>query len=182
MKKSKLLIWAIPCILIMAGYAVYEYGILNVFQRSAEISEQRDQKLKMMQKYMALIAQKPALEKQIVELRQTRKNEDGKMMAAQTIAIATANLQNSVKGLITGRGGVINSERMEKTDEDGKFKVISVSVDAVFPDIRSLSDTLLAIETQTPYLVVKEVDVRVRNYTDPKDLIVKLKVASLAGK
>ena len=75
----------------------------------------------------------------------------------------------------------INSERVEKAEEVGKFKVISVTVDAVFPDIRALSDTLVTIETQTPYLVVREVDVRVRNYTDPKDLIVKLKVAALAG-
>lgn len=182
MKRSKLLIWAIPFIVILAGYAVYEYGISSVYRRADEISEQRASKIKMLEKYTALIARKPLLEKQIVELRQARKNEDGKMMAAQTIAIASANLQNSVKGIITGRGGVINSERMEKTDEEGKFKIISVSVDAVFPDIRALSDTLLAIETQTPYLVVKEVDVRVRNYTDPKDLLVKLKVAALAGK
>jgi len=103
------------------------------------------------------------------------------MMAAQTIAIASANLQNTVKGIITGRNGVINSERVEKTEEKGKFKVISVTFDAVFPDIRALSDTLLTIETQVPYLVVREVDMRVRNYNDPRDLIVKLKVAALAG-
>jgi len=181
MKKSKLLIWAIPAIILMTGYAVYEYGIVNVYRQSGEIREQHDIKMKMLKKCSALIAQKPLLEKQIVELKQARKDENAKMFAAQTQVIASANLQNAVKGIITGRGGVINSERVEKTDEEGKFKIISVSVDAVFPDIRTLSDTLLAIETQTPYLVVKEVDIRVRNYTAPKDLIVKLKVAALAG-
>jgi hypothetical protein len=181
MKRNKLLIWAIPLIILMSGYAVYEYGIVSVYRQYDEIREQNNIKMKMLKKCNALIAQKPLLEKQIVELKRARKDEDVKMFTAQTMVIASANLQNAVKGIIAGRGGVINSERMEKADEEGKFKIISVSVDAVFPDIRALSDTLLAIETQTPYLVVREVDVRVRNFADPKDLIVKLKVAALAG-
>ena len=180
-RKSKLLMISIPIIIILAGFMVYEYGIVNLYQQAEDLKDQHDTKMKMLKKYEALLAQKPSLEKQIVELKEIRKNEESKMMAAQTIAIASANLQNAVKDIITGRNGVINSEKVEKTEETGKFKIISVAVDAVFPDIRALSDTLLTIETQTPYLVVKEVDVRVRNQTNPKDLIVKLKVAALAG-
>lgn len=172
---------SIPIIIILAGFMVYEYGIINIYRQADELKDQHDTKMKMLKKYEALLAQKPSLEKQIAELKEVRKTEEAKMMAAQTIAIASANLQNAVKDIITGRNGVINSEKVEKTEETGKFKVISVAVDAVFPDIRALSDALLTIETQTPYLVVKEVDVRVRNYTNPKDLIVKLKVAALAG-
>jgi len=180
-KRNRLLIWAIPFIIIMTGYAVYEYGITGIYVQSDEIREQQNVKMKMLKKCYALLAQKPLLEKQLVELKQARSNDDVKLFTAQTLVIASANLQNAVKDIIAGRGGVINSERVEKAVEDGKFKTISVSVDAVFPDIRTLSDTLAAIETQTPYLVVKEVDVRVRNYAQPKDLLVKLKVAALAG-
>jgi hypothetical protein len=182
MRKSKLLIISIPIIIILAGFMVYEYGIVNVYRQAEEMEDQHAAKMKMLEKYSALLAQKPLLEKQIDELKQARKNEEAKMMAAQTIAVASANLQNAVKGIITGRNGVINSERVERPEEVRKFKMISVTVDAVFPDIRALSDTLVAIETQTPYLVVKEVDVRVRNYNNPRELIVKLKVAALAGK
>jgi hypothetical protein len=181
-RKSKLLIISIPIIIILAGFMVYEYGIVNVYRQADEMKDQHAAKMKMLEKCSALIAQKPLLEKQAVELKQARKNEEAKMMAAQTIAIASANLQNAVKGIITGRNGVISSERVERTEEVRKFKMISVTVDAVFPDIRALSDTLVAIETQTPYLVIKEVDVRVRNYANPRELIVKLKVAALAGK
>jgi len=102
-------------------------------------------------------------------------------MAAQTPAIAAANLQDSIKGIIAGRGGTINSERVEKPEAMEKFKVTNVVLDVAFPDVRALSDTLFAIETQTPYLVVKELDVRVRNYTDPKELIVKLEISALTG-
>jgi len=63
----------------------------------------------------------------------------------------------------------------------GRFKAVNVALDVVFPDIKTLSDALFGIETQIPYLVVKELDVRVRNYNDPRDLQVKLKISGLTG-
>jgi hypothetical protein len=70
---------------------------------------------------------------------------------------------------------------VEKNEELETFKVTNVVLDVIFPDVKALSDTLFAIETQTPYLVVRELDVRVRNYSNPKDLVVKLKIAALTG-
>lgn len=180
-KKSKLLIFSIPVIILLAGLIFYDYGIVNIYHQIEEMKEQYAAKMKIMEKYTTLLARRPVLEKQLVELKQTRKNEGTKMIAGQTAAVASASLQNTVKSIITERNGTINSENVEKSEEIRKFKIVSVTVNAVFPDIRALSDTLTAIETQTPYLVVREVDVRVRNYTNPRELIVKLKVAALAG-
>jgi hypothetical protein len=59
--------------------------------------------------------------------------------------------------------------------------MVTVTIDAILPDTRALGNTLLAIETQTPYLVVRELDVRIRNFRDPKDLTIKLKVSGLTG-
>jgi hypothetical protein len=42
-----------------------------------------------------------------------------------------------------------------------------------------LSDVLYAIETRTPHFIVKEVDVRVRNFREPRELMVKLRVSAL---
>jgi hypothetical protein len=63
----------------------------------------------------------------------------------------------------------------------GKFKVISVSIDTVLPDTRVLGDVLYSIETRTPHLLVKELDARVRNFREPKDLMVKFDVFALYG-
>jgi hypothetical protein len=178
-RKNNLLIMAIPLIVILLGAVIYEYGIVNLREESSSIKELQVSKIKSLKKYTDSIAQKPDLEKQILTLKDIRKNEDVKIITAQTSSIAAASLQNSMKGIITGKGGTINSERVEKPEEVGKFKIINVVLDVIFPDIRALSDALFTIETQTPYLVVKELDVRVRNYTDPRDLIVKLKVAAL---
>ncbi|HET6461866.1 MAG TPA: type II secretion system protein GspM [Syntrophales bacterium] len=180
-RKTKLLLIAIPLNVILLGAVIYQYGILNIREQMSFVDEMQASKMQTLQKYADAIAQKANLEKQVVSLKEKRKNEDTKIIVAQTPASAAASLQNLVKGIIAGRGGTINSERVERPEDLGKFKVINVVVDVVFPDIRALSDTLFAIETQTPYLVVKELDVRVRNYADPRDLLVKLKVSGLTG-
>jgi Type II secretion system (T2SS), protein M subtype b len=180
-RKTKLLIIAIPINVILLAAVIYQYGILNIREEMSSVEDLQVSKMKTLQKYVDAIAQKSNLEKQLISIKEKRKNEDTKIIVAQTPASAAANLQNLVKGIITGRGGTINSERVERPDDLGKFKAINVVVDAIFPDIRAVSDTLFAIETQTPYLVVKELDVRVRNYADPKDLLVKLKVSGLTG-
>ncbi|MFA5323654.1 MAG: type II secretion system protein GspM [Smithella sp.] len=180
-RKSKLLVISMPLIIILAVGVIYEYGVKGIREEAIAVNDLKMSKIKTLQKYTDAIAQKASLEKQILVLKEKRKNEDAKIMEAQTPAIAAANLQDSVKGIIAGRGGTINSERVEKPEELGKLKVTYVVLDIVFPDVRALLYTLFAIETQTPYLVVKELDVRVRNYTDPKDLIVKLKIAALTG-
>jgi hypothetical protein len=110
-----------------------------------------------------------------------RKADDSKMITGQTPSLAAAALQAAVKDLVTSRGGTISSERIEKPEDFGKFRIITVTLDAVMSDVRALSDALLAVETQTPYLVVREVDVRVRNYREPKELMMRLKVSGLTG-
>lgn len=180
-RKTKLLLIAIPFNVILLGAVIYQYGILSIREQMSFVDDMQASKMQTLQKYTDAIAQKANLEKQVVSLKEKRKNDDTKIIVAQTPASAAASLQNLVKGIIAGRGGTINSERVERPEDLGKFKVINVVVDVVFPDIRALSDTLFAIETQTPYLVVKELDVRVRNYADPRDLLVKLKVSGLTG-
>jgi hypothetical protein len=180
-RKSKLLILSIPIIMMLSGAVIYQYGILNIQEEVSSMKDLQASKMTTMRKYTEAIAQKPNLEKQIISLKETRKNEDTKIIVAITPAIAAANLQNSVKGIITGRGGAINSERVEKPDDLEKFKVINVVLDVSFSDVRALSDALFSIETQTPYLVVKELDIRIINYTVPRDLSVKLKISALTG-
>ncbi|MEE9910468.1 MAG: type II secretion system protein M [Deltaproteobacteria bacterium] len=181
-RRNKIFKWAAGIVILILGLAVlYDYGILNIHDRLAEVRDLQRSKAKTLQKYTDAIAGKPALEKRLLSLRETRKHEETRLIPGQTPAIAAANLQNAVKDIIVGRGGTINSERVEKAEDLGKFKVTHVVFDVIFPDIRAMSDILFKIETQTPYLVVKELDVRIRNYTDPKDLVVKIKIAALTG-
>jgi hypothetical protein len=179
--KSKLLVAAIPVIIVLAGLVAYQYGYQGVKHEMSFMQETEASKTKMLQKYINLIAEKPDLEKKLGILQEERKSDDSKIIEAQTLSIAAASLQETIKALITGRGGSITSERVEKPDNLGNFKVINVSIDAILPDTRALSDLLYGIETRTPFLIIKEVDTRVRNFRDPKELMMKIRVSALTG-
>ncbi len=183
MKKSKIVIFSIPLMIILAIMLIYQYGYLSIQSEITSIKEEQAIKEKTLGKYINLISEKPKLEKKLNALKDLRKSDDSKLIEGQTLSLAAAQLQEIVKSAITGRGGTISSERVGKQEDLGKFKVISVSVDSVIPDTRALSEIIYSIETRTPYLVIKELDARIRNYRDPRDLMVKLDVEALtAGK
>jgi hypothetical protein len=181
MRKSKILIASIPLMIILIVLLIYRYGYLRIQTDVASIKEEQAMKTRTLEKYINLISDKPSLEERLSSLKETRKAEDSKLIEGQTPSLAAAQLQEIVKGTITERGGTISSERVGKPEDLGKFKVIRVSLDAIIPDSRALSEILYSIETRTPYLVVKELDVRVRNYRDPRELIVKLDVSAITG-
>ncbi len=181
MRKHKLLILFIPLLIILSALVIYEYAYLSVQDELAAASESAAVKTKTLQKYIQLIAEKPELEKLLAALKEQRKADEAKLVEGQTFSLAAATLQDTVKGIITSRGGTISSERVGKPEDLKGFKVINISIDAVIPDTRVLGDIIYSLETRTPYLVVKEVDTRVRNIREPRDLIVKFDVIALTA-
>lgn len=178
-KFSPVLLLAIPVLIVLAGAVFYQYGYVAVQEEISAIQDAQRIKAKLLKKYAALIVQKPELEKQLALLNEQRRSEDRKLVTGQTLSIAAAALQSAVKSAITGRAGTISSERVEKAETVDRYKLISVSIDAVLPDVKALTDVLFSIETQTPFLVVKELNVRNRNIIDPKELTVRIRVSAL---
>jgi hypothetical protein len=180
-RKSNLLIIAVPLIIVLCGYAVYEYGYLRVQEEIAATREMEMVKTRTLEKYVTLIAEKPGLEARIAQLKDRKNADASKLIEAQTLSLGAAKLQETLKGIITGRGGTISSERVEKPDELGKYRTLNVAIDAIVPDARALTDILYGIETRTPYLIVRELDTRVRNFRDPRELMVKIRVSGLTS-
>ncbi|MCL4492457.1 MAG: type II secretion system protein GspM [Nitrospirae bacterium] len=181
MPKNKMLLFLMPVMALLLIAVVYQYGYRGVQAEVASLKEAQNAKIKTLTKYMAFIAEKAGMEKKLASLKEARKAGDSKLFEGKTLSIATASLQETVKGIVTGRGGKIISERVGKPEDFGKFTVITASIDATLPDTRALGDILNSIETRTPYLVVKELDVRVRTFKDPRELSVKLDVSALTG-
>lgn len=173
---------AVPVIAVLAGLTVYQYGFVKARREMVSLRETAAARERALVKCMEMIAERPQLIKRIEILKEKRKAASSKIIEVQTLALSAATLQETVKGMITGRGGSITSERVEKTEELGKFRVVNVSVDAIMPDMRALSDVLFGIETHTPYIVVREADTRVRNFREPGELMVKLRLSSLGGR
>ena len=181
MKRSKTLIITIPLMAAILGFMIYQNVYVRIQTDVATIKESQLMKTKTLEKYISLISEKPQLEKKLTLLNESRKADNSKIIEGQTLSLAAAALQDTVKGIVTARGGTVSSERVGKPEDLGKFKVISGSIDAVFPDSRALGDVLYSIETRTPYLIVKELDIRVRNYRDPRELMVKLDVSAITS-
>jgi uncharacterized protein YutE (UPF0331/DUF86 family) len=179
--KSKTLLLGIPVMAILLGLIIYQYVYLKVQTDVASIKETQSVKTKSLEKYIALIAKKPQLEKKLDSLKEERKADDSKLIEGRTLSLASNSLQDMVKDIVTRSGGTISSQRVSKPEDLGRFKVITVSIDTILPDTRALRDILYAIETRTPYLIVKEADVRIRNFRSPKEEVVKLDVSALTS-
>jgi hypothetical protein len=178
-KRNRILVVALPLMVILLGLIAYDYGYLKIRAELSSMQEMEALKTKTLAKYVTLITEKPQLEKKLADLKEKRKVDDSKLIEGQTLSLSAATLQENVKTIISGRGGTISSERVDKPDDLGGFKVITISIDSVLPDARALSDILYAIETRTPYFIIKEVDTRVRNFREPRELMVKLRVSAL---
>ena len=212
MKKNRLLFLALPVLMILLGLVVYQYGYLRVKEELAVIREEQAAKEKTLQKVLAIIAQRPSLEKELAALKDQRKSDNAKLIEGDSPTLASASLQEMVKVMVTSRGGVISSERVGKVEdilpltpghpeeeakagkgkrnpgdkktkaaEMSRFKIITVSVDFVAPEVGALRDILFFVETKTPYLIIKELDPRVRNFKEPRELMVKMDVSALYG-
>lgn len=181
MKRSKTFIVTIPVMILLIGLIIYQYGFLSVQDRLQEIKEEQAIKTRTLEKYISLISERPQLEKTLASLNETRKSLDEKLIEGNTPALAAANLQETVKNIVMSAGGTFTSERIGKPEELKKFRIITVSMDIVLPDIKALGDILHAIETKTPYLILNDLDVRVRNFRDPRELTVKMDVSALTS-
>ena len=212
MKKNRFLLIAVPFLVILLGLVVYQYGYLRIQNELASIREEQESKAKTLEKYLAIISEKPNLEKKFQTLKETKKIDSAKLIEAETFSLAAASLQEMVKGIIASRGGVISSERIgkeeemtsvalgsskesakplkpekgikpkkEKSEDRSRFKFVNVSFDFTAPDTGALRDIIFFVETRVPYLVIKELDCRVRNFKEPRELMVKLDVTALYG-
>jgi hypothetical protein len=180
-KKNKTLVITLPLLVLLIVAGAYRYGYVKVKADIDALREEQAVKMRLLEKSVALISEKPGIEKRLAALKTEKQADSAKLIEGQTLSLSAATLQETIKGIVTSRGGSISSERVGKPEDYGNFKVITVSIDTVIPDARALSDILYSIETRTPYLVVKELDARVRNFRDPRDLTVKLDISALTG-
>ncbi len=181
MAKDKKLAFLIPLMVVLLIAIAYEYGYKEVQAKVASLKEEQREKAKMLMKYITLIEERPAMEKKLAQMKEERKADDAALIEGQTLSIVSAALQDTVKGMVSGRGGKVISERSGKPGKLGDFTLITTSIDVMLPDTRALSEIMHSIATQTPYLVVRELNTTLKDAQNPRELIVKLDVAALTG-
>lgn len=177
--KNKTFIITLPLMLLLFGLVVYQYGFLAIQIELESIKEEQSIKARTLQKYVDLISQRSMLEQTHAMLTERLKDQELKFIEGQTSAIASANLQGMIKDIVTGVRGAIASERIGKPEDLGKFKVITVGMDMNLPDVKALSDVIYSIETRAEHLAINDIDVRVRNFRDPRELLVRIEVSAM---
>ncbi len=171
---------SIALLLVLLALVAYEYGIRSIQSELGSLEESRRAKARTLEKYMALIARKPHLEKDLAALREIRQQDEAKVIRGKSASLAAAQLQQIIKAVIGGKGGQITTERIEPLEDYSAFKIVTISVDAVFPDAGAMADSLFALETRMPYMVVRELDAKVRNHREPREILAKMKISTLA--
>ncbi|MBI5674270.1 MAG: hypothetical protein HZC48_00380 [Nitrospirae bacterium] len=182
MKRNKPLTIAIPILVILFLIAAH-YGYSKIQSKMASIKERQAVKTQLVEKYISLISERPALAKRFASLKEDRSALNAKLIEGSTPSIAAAALQEKIKGIVTEKGGTISSERIEKTEELDSFSIIGISINAVLPDAGALNNILYDIETHIPRLVVKELDVTVKNPRKPTGAVtINLAVSAMTNK
>ncbi|MEW6332827.1 MAG: type II secretion system protein GspM [Thermodesulfobacteriota bacterium] len=180
-KNSKMLYWLLPLVVVLSAVAFHDYVYVAIRADLQSLQELRESKEKTLEKYVNTITQKGALENRIHALKESRRGEESRMVEGQTPSVAAANLQNMIKGIIVGKGGTVSSERVEKPEDLRRLRVITVSVDTILPETKALHDILYLFETHKVTLLMRELDVRVRNLREPRELMVKFKVSAMTS-
>lgn len=179
MKKKRTLLFTIPLAVALTGLVAYQYGYVKLREKIEVVKEEKGIKLRTLEKYGKVLAEKDELSESLSQLKKTRGKFESRLIAGDTPSLAAAALLDIVKTTITGRGGRISSERVGKTEELGHLTVINVNIDAVIPDSGVLGDILYAIENRTPWIVVDEIEVRVVNIRNPREINTKMNVSAL---
>ncbi|RMG58404.1 MAG: hypothetical protein D6713_07835 [Deltaproteobacteria bacterium] len=181
MSRRSILPYALPVAVFLLLLLVYQYGARGLSAGGDSLRQEKEMKLRTLRKQMALLAREKLLEEELGRLKILEKATRTRLLSGETFSLAAANLLKMVKENITSLGGRVTSERVEKPEEKGPFTVVQVGIDAVVPDAKALRDLLYSLETRTPYIVIRSLDVRIADYRAPRELIVKMRLSGLMG-
>src|SRR3974377_1226466 len=99
MNRKKSLLIALPVLVILAALAFYQYVYLAIRAEVVSVKEMQTSKANSLQKYMIFVSRKGELEKRLVQLRETIKADEPKLLSGETLSLAAASLQTTVKGM-----------------------------------------------------------------------------------
>ena len=93
-RNSRLLAMALPVMIVLFGAVIYDYGYLRIRSDLAVKKDAAFVKAKTLEQYRALIADGPGIEKSLIEMRESRKAENAKLIEGQTPSISAAACRN----------------------------------------------------------------------------------------
>jgi hypothetical protein len=106
--------------------------------------------------YQTEIGQRPQLEERLEALRQSAQSVPG-LLTGTNAALAQAQLQSDVKGLIEHNGGTLLSAQLLPPTKANGFDIVSISYDMTVP-LGRFRSMLYSVETHTPFYFINDAD------------------------
>ncbi len=146
-------------LLIGLGYLLVDQLWLGQYRHYQTHAERLLDRLRNLQR---LTTARPELEKAIQNIRNDPRSAAYFLPAAPP-ALAAAELQQRVKGLVEGSGGNLLSVQALPAVEEGGVLRVAVNV-TVQGDVGMLQKTLYGLESQAPLLFVDNLEVSARQF------------------
>lgn len=157
--------WGLNAAALLLLMILVVLPLLSHFQsRSDEISENSAQ-----------LAHLRNIARQARTLEQSASREVQPFLAGKEERVVSADLQASLQSLATAKGARILGMRGLQGGQIAQLRTVAVGLDIEVP-LSVLRDTISAIETQTPFLFVREVSLRALVEGDDGAIRAELKV------
>jgi general secretion pathway protein M len=155
---SRLLAVALLVALPVLGYLLLVAPVVAAYREAGEAIAQAQQ---LLQSYRERAEQSPQLTQLLAEEEERASSVTG-YLAAVDEALAAAELQDRVKGVVEGAGGALRSAQSLKVEPvDAVAGVRRAGLKVRFSaDIESLAAILYELETGEPYLFVEGLSIR----------------------
>lgn len=142
---------------VLLIYVLAVEPLVSAYQETNDQIRQTNQNLL---RYEQISRSFPALKGQLDELAQ-RQSRSGVYLSGDTDALAAAQLQADVSGIIQKHDGQLRSVQILPVASDGEFKRVSVRVQLT-GTLSSLTRILYSLEGRRPFVFVDNLDIKNR--------------------
>jgi len=143
---------------ILATVYVYVAAPLVVAHRTTDEDIERTRDLLV--RYEAIAATRQTYQRQLEEL-SSRQVGRGTYLAAESDALASAELQGRIRAAVNAHGGTLRSIQTLPVKSEGAFLRVSVRVQFTAPMV-AFHRVLYGLESEQPFVFVDNLDVRNR--------------------
>jgi Tfp pilus assembly protein PilO len=160
------------------GFCLFTFVIDPFFASQDRIRAQIPTKLKQLEKYRQFVARRAQVEAELQQAKRAANQCESMFLSGDTPPLAAANLQDVLKTLSSKNKIKIHSEKVLDSKEFDYFEQIPVQIDFT-SSMRNLTNFIYDVETYKKSLSITDLNIRVTNRRQPKDIRATIVVAGL---
>jgi len=168
----------LTAVLIAVVFVLFQYIIDPFMESQSRIEEEIPTKRMQLEKYRQFVAGKAKAEQDLQRIENLAKRSSNKLLSGNTSPLAAANLQEILKTLSAKNMIKIRSEKVLDSKQYDYYVQIPVQIEFM-STITDLTNFLYDIETYQKILTIVDLNIRVANRRDPRDVHATIVVAGL---